>query len=94
MKNHIAAGEEQSKSGCLMGQTWKTFVKADFCKPIARRQPDVIIIHVGTKDLRIKDDKEIVKNILAIKNTITQLKGCGGALCPPPPPLTTNFRKA
>ena len=63
----------------------------DFCKPIARRQPDVIIIHVGTKDLRMKDEKEIVKNILAIKNTITLLKGCGGGLCPPPP--TNNFRK-
>ena len=45
----------------------------DFCKPIARRQPDVIIIHVGTNDLRMKDEKEIAKNIVIIKNTISQV---------------------
>ena len=44
-----------------------------FRKPIARRQPDVIIIHVGTNNLRIKDEKEIAKNIATIKNAISQI---------------------
>ena len=33
----------------------------------------MIIIHVGTNDLRVKDEKEIAKNIVTIKNTIWQL---------------------
>ena len=45
----------------------------DFCKRIARRQPDVIIIHVGMNDLRIKDEKEIALNIVTIENTISQI---------------------
>ena len=33
----------------------------------------MIIIHVGANDLRIKDEKEIAKNIVTIKNTISQI---------------------
>ena len=37
------------------GATSKELI--DFCKPIARRQPDMIIIHIGTNYLQIKDKK-------------------------------------
>ena len=62
---------QQEKNSQSQVVSWSNLGILDFCKPIARRQPDVIIIHVGTKDLRIKDEKEIAKNIATIKNTIT-----------------------
>ena len=42
----------------------------DSCKPIARRAPDVIILHVGTNDLDKRDENSIVENIKKIKNEI------------------------
>ena len=42
----------------------------DQCKPIVRRAPDVIILHVGTNDLDKRDEDSIVKNIKKIKNEI------------------------
>ena len=45
----------------------------DFCKPIARRHPDVIIVHVGTNDLRHREEKEIAQNIMKIKETIKEI---------------------
>ena len=35
----------------------------DFCKPIAHRHPDVIIVHVDTNDLRHREEKEVVQNL-------------------------------
>ena len=63
MKNYMPTGEEQSKSGHPRATSQDLI---DFCKPIAKRQPDVSIIHVGKNDLRIKDEKEIAKNIVTI----------------------------
>ena len=40
---------------------------------VARRQPDIIIAHVGTDDLRSKDEKEIAQNISRIKDTIKEI---------------------
>ena len=45
----------------------------DFCKPIARRKPDVLIVHAGTNDLNKKDEKVIVDNILKIRETISEI---------------------
>ena len=45
----------------------------DFCKPIARRKPDVIIVHAGTNDLNKKDEKVIVDNILKIREMISEI---------------------
>ena len=45
----------------------------DHCRPVARRQPDIIIVHVGTDDLRSKDEKEIAQNISGIKDTIKEI---------------------
>ena len=45
----------------------------DFCKPIARRYPDVIIVHVGTNDLRHREEKEIAQNIMKIKEAIKEI---------------------
>ena len=45
----------------------------DFCKPIARRHPDVIIVHVGTNDLRHREEKEIAQNIMKIKETMKEI---------------------
>ena len=35
----------------------------DYCKPIARRAPDVIILHVGTNHLDKRDEDSIIENI-------------------------------
>ena len=35
----------------------------DYCRLVAHRQPDIIIVHVGTHDLRSKDEKEIAQII-------------------------------
>ena len=45
----------------------------DFCKPIACRHPDVTIVHVGTNDLRHREEKEIAQNIMKIKETIKEI---------------------
>ena len=45
----------------------------DYCKPIARRAPDVIILHVGTNDLDKTDEDSIVENIKKIKNEIVSV---------------------
>ena len=45
----------------------------DYCKPIARRAPDVIILHVGTNDLDKRDEDSIVENIKKIKNEIVSV---------------------
>ena len=45
----------------------------DYCKPIARRAPDVIILHVGTNELDKRDEDSIVENIKKIKNEIVSV---------------------
>ena len=45
----------------------------DHCKPIAREKPDVIILHVGTNDLKSNEESSIVKNIVEIKETIKRI---------------------
>ena len=45
----------------------------DHCKPIARRAPDVIILHVGTNDLDKRDEDSIVENINKIKSEIVSI---------------------
>ena len=45
----------------------------DHCKPIARRAPDVIILHVGMNDLDKRDEDSIVENIKKIKNEIVHI---------------------
>ena len=35
----------------------------DFCKPIVSRYPDVIIVHVGTNDLRHREEKKLLKTL-------------------------------
>ena len=45
----------------------------DYCRPVSRRQPDIIIVHAGTMDLRSKDEKEIAQNISRIKDTIKEI---------------------
>ena len=45
----------------------------DHCKPIARRAPDVIILHVGANDLDKRDEDSIVENIKKIKNEIVRI---------------------
>ena len=39
----------------------------DYCKPIAKREPDVCIIHAGTNDLKNKDELSILENIVEVK---------------------------
>ena len=45
----------------------------DHCKPIARKKPDIIILHVGTNDLKSNEESSIVKNIVEIKETIKKI---------------------
>ena len=45
----------------------------DYCKPIAKCKPDVCIIHVGTNDLKNKDELSIVENIVEVKELIEKI---------------------
>ena len=45
----------------------------DYCKPIAKRKPDVCIIHAGTNDLKNKDELSIVENIVEVKELIEKI---------------------
>ena len=36
----------------------------DYCKPIAKRRPDICIVHTGTNDLKDSDELSIVENIV------------------------------
>ena len=45
----------------------------NYCKPIARRALDVIILHVGTNDLDKRDEDSMVENIKKIKNEIVSV---------------------
>ena len=40
----------------------------DHCKPIARRDPDLIILDMGTNDLDKRDEDSIVEDIKKIRN--------------------------
>ena len=45
----------------------------DHCKPVARKKPDIIILHVGTNDSKSNEESSIVKNIEEIKETIKKI---------------------
>ena len=45
----------------------------DHFTPIAKRAPDVIILHVGMKDFNKRDEDNIIKNIKKIKNGIVRI---------------------
>ena len=45
----------------------------DYCKPIAKRKPNVCIIHAGTNDLKNKDELSIVENIVEVKELIEKI---------------------
>ena len=45
----------------------------DYCKPIARRAPDVIILHVAMNDLDKRNEDSIIENIKKIKNEIVPI---------------------
>ena len=45
----------------------------DYCKPIAKRKPDVCIIHAGTNDLKNKDELSIVEKIVEVKELIEKI---------------------
>ena len=45
----------------------------DFCKPSARKEPAVVIVHVGTNDLGNLDENAIERNILEITQTIKKI---------------------
>ena len=50
------------------GATSDDFI--DYCKPIAKRTPDIMVVHVGTNDLKSKDAITVVDNIAKVKETI------------------------
>ena len=43
------------------------------CKPITRKKLDIIVLHAGTNDLKSNEESSIVKNIVEIKETITNI---------------------
>ena len=45
----------------------------DHCKPITRKKLDIIVLHVGTNDLKSNEESSIVKNIVEIKGTIKKI---------------------
>ena len=51
----------------------RVIVALDHCKPIARKKPGIIILHVGTNDLKSNEESSIVKNIVEIKEAIKRI---------------------
>ena len=45
----------------------------DYCKPIAKRRPDICIVHTGTNDLKDSDELSIVENIATVKEIIKNI---------------------
>ena len=45
----------------------------DYCKPIAKRRPDICIVHTGTNDLKDNDELSIVENIVKVKEIIENI---------------------
>ena len=39
----------------------------EYCKPIAKRRPDICIVHRGTNDLKDTNELSIVENIVKVK---------------------------
>ena len=39
----------------------------DYCKNVAKRRPDICIVHTGTNDLKDSDELSIVENIVKVR---------------------------
>ena len=49
----------------------------DFVKPIIRKRPESVILHVGTNDLKSNSQAQIADNIIDLANNImSQLINC------------------
>ena len=47
-----------------------TIDMTDFVKPIIRKKPESVILHVGTNDLKSNSEAQIVDNIIDLANNI------------------------
>ena len=45
----------------------------DYCKPIAKRRPDICIVHTDTNDLKDSDELSIVENIVKVNEIIENI---------------------